>query len=294
MKFILFLEVERMDTNNNIFLNRVFTRNTFQKLIKNQTEETYTAAIRRYINDPKGKNNQQLISEIYQELNKNYRNEYFYKNTLLNKLLLGVHSPRTTTALTEVPINKSKADFILINGKAVVYEIKTELDNFERLTSQLKDYYKAFNYVSVVTSESQYSSVERRLLGMPVGIYILNQRNSLSPRKKPKQYNLDLDLNVIFKVLRKAEYESILMDYYGTLPNVSQFQYYRTCQQMFCKIGTMTAYNLFLKELKKRNHIELNLYATVPYELKFIMYFLNLKRKGYQDLKEFLESKFRG
>ena len=69
------------------------------------------------------KTNGECISEIYQYLKKEYQNEYFYKNTLLNKLLLGIHSPRTTTALTEVPVGNSKADFILLNGKAVVYEL---------------------------------------------------------------------------------------------------------------------------------------------------------------------------
>ena len=44
----------------------------------------------------------------------NYRNEYFIRILLLNKLLLGVHSVNTTTALTEVAIAKSKADFVLI------------------------------------------------------------------------------------------------------------------------------------------------------------------------------------
>ena len=64
-----------------------------------------------------------------------------------------MHSVNTTTALTEVAIAKSKADFVLINGKAVVYEIKTELDNLERLCSQIDDYYKAFDHVAVVTYE---------------------------------------------------------------------------------------------------------------------------------------------
>lgn len=73
-----------------------------------------------------------------------YRNEYYYKNTLLNKLLIGKHSVNTTSALTEVNINKSKADFVLINGKAVVYEIKTELDNLDRLECQIMDYYTRF------------------------------------------------------------------------------------------------------------------------------------------------------
>ena len=78
---------------------------------------------------------------------------------MLNKLLLGRHSINTTTALTQIPINKSKADFILINGKAVVYEIKTELDNFERLKNQINDYYKAFSHVCVVTCEEYYKKL---------------------------------------------------------------------------------------------------------------------------------------
>ena len=60
--------------------------------------------IRKYGKIADQKNNRELISEIYCELKNNYRNEYFYKNTLLNKLLLGVHSVNTTTALTEVAI----------------------------------------------------------------------------------------------------------------------------------------------------------------------------------------------
>ena len=70
--------------------------------------------------DPDGKTNGEIISRIYHYMGESYRNEYFYKNTLLNKLLLGVHKPTTTSALTEVPVGRSKADFILINGKAVV------------------------------------------------------------------------------------------------------------------------------------------------------------------------------
>ena len=134
---------------NSLLLNCVFTRNTFEVLLKGQRNDTYNAAIKRYTKSTKNKSNLQLIGEIYEHLDENYRNEYFYKNTLLNKLLLGKHSLRTTTALTEVPIAHSKADFVLVNGKAVVYEIKTELDNFDRLNTQIADYYKAFSYVSV-------------------------------------------------------------------------------------------------------------------------------------------------
>lgn len=283
-----------MNTSNYLLLNRVFTRNTFKELIEERTETTYVTAIKRYINDPEDKNNKELISEIYKRLKGNYRNEYFYKNTLLNKLLLGVHNPTTTTALTEVPVAKSKADFILINGKAVVYEIKTELDNFDRLQNQLEDYYKAFNYVSVVTSESNYETIQNKLSGTPVGINLLTRRNCLSTKKRPTENSSNLDLNIIFKIMRKPEYETILRTYYGELPTVSQFNYYTTCRQMYCQIDTKTAYNLFLQVLKSRNHIDIDLYSTVPYELKFLIYFSNLKNNDYKKLQDFLKSKFGG
>ena len=117
-------------TENNIILNRLFTQNTFFDMV-NANNDTYVAVVQRFVNEPENKDNRNLISEVYKFMSKSYRNEYFYQNTLLNKLLLGKHSINTTTALAQVPICKSKADFVLINGKAVVYEIKTELDTFD-------------------------------------------------------------------------------------------------------------------------------------------------------------------
>lgn len=192
-----------MDNTNSILLNRFFTRNTFKEAINGEENQTYIAAIRRYIVDSTGKTNEECISEIYQYLKNEYQNEYYYKNTLLNKLLLGVHSPHTTTALTEVPISNSKADFILINGKAVVYEIKTALDNFERLSGQIEDYYKAFSRVVVVTSEGNFDEVQRRLQNSPVGICLLTSKGTLSVRKEPIEYNDMLSKTVMFKILQK-------------------------------------------------------------------------------------------
>lgn len=167
-------------TENNLILNRLFTQNVFFDMIDTNDNTTYGAVIQRFVNDYENKDNGALISEVYRFMSKSYRNEYFYQNTLLNKLLLGKHSINTTTALTQIPISKSKADFILINGKAVVYEIKTELDTFERLDTQLRDYFKAFNHVCVVTSDSQYDRAASLLQNTPVGIYALTPQNTMS------------------------------------------------------------------------------------------------------------------
>ena len=275
-------------------LNRFFTQSIFNNLLENRLDPSYCSAVRKWIEEPELKNNQELISEIYRLMGRNYRNEYYYKNTILNKLLLGRHSLATTTALAEVPIAKSKADFILINGRAVVYEIKTELDSFERLESQIADYFKAFEYVCVVTCESYYHSIEKKLKGTPVGICLLTKKNTLSAKKEPTADRTKLDLTAMFKILRKKEYETIIKANYGELPQVTQFNYFSACHKLFVQMGTERAYEAFLIELKKRNKIGAVEYSTVPYELKYLTYFSGLRKQNYPKLSAFLNSKFGG
>lgn len=285
-----------METNKMSNLNRIFTRNMLRHFMDGKTDNVYATVVKRYICNPNQKKNRQLISEIYCELKNNYRNEYFYKNTLLNKLLLGVHSINTTTALTEVPIAKSKADFVLINGKAVVYEIKTELDNLERLSSQIDDYYKAFDHVAVVTFEKNLLQLQKVLdsIDKPVGIYVLRKNGKLGMIQKPQRYIEDLNKEIIFKLLRKNEYENIITHYYGYLPEVSQFKYYTACKQLFLEIPLEESYLYVLKILKKRMQLEKQEFVKVPYELKFLAYFMELKYDDYQKLETFLEQQYGG
>lgn len=255
----------------------------------------YFNTVKRYLNDERSKHNKTLISEVYSILIKNYRNEYFYKNTILNKLLLGKHSLKTTTALTEVPVNKSKADFVLINGKAVVYEIKTELDTFDRLNSQVNNYYKAFNNVCVVTCESNYEKIKNILKGTNIGICILTDKNTLSTRKEPVEDNTKLEYSSIFKIMRKKEFENILLNHYGELPITTQVNYYSECYNLFKSIEIDLVYKYFLKELKKRNKIEIEEYLhSVPYELKFLIYFSEFKKNDYWKLSSFLNKSYGG
>ncbi|WP_188066568.1 sce7726 family protein [Brevibacillus brevis] len=280
-----------MSSDTSILLNRVFTRNTLREIVEGNYSDTYATAIRRYVTDPSGKDNRQLISEIYSVLRKEYRNEYFYKNTILNKLLLGVHKPTTTTALTEVAIGKSKADFVLINGRAIVYEIKTELDNLDRLESQIANYFKAFTRVSILTSEDHVDALQKRLASSPVGICVLTKKSTIKERKQPQEYVDELNKDTMFRILRKHEYEGIIVKHFGALPDVSQFEYYRACKQLFFQIDTCVAYTDFVTILKKRGQIDVELYRQIPYELKFLVYFSGFKKDDYRRLHSFLQQK---
>lgn len=278
--------------NSNMILNRLFTQYNFDDSIQGQKNDVYISVIKRFVQDPLSKNNGEIISEIYSYMSKNYRNEYFYQNTLLNKLLLGRHSINTTTALTQIPINKSKADFILINGKAVVYEIKTELDNFERLKNQINDYYKAFSHVCVVTCEEYYKKLIKILKNTNVGICILTNKNTLRFEKEPVADFSNITHKHLFKVLHKKEFEDILLEIFKKLPQATPAFYYDECYNWFESIPIMDAYKETLIQLKKRNKITKEEFNRVPYELKSLMYFNSNYDNDYKKLELFLNKMY--
>ena len=283
-------------SSNNSILTRVFTQNMLKDLIEQQRDVTLISkVVKRYELSYNGESkNENVISEIYEYLGSSYRNEYFYKNTLLNKLLINAHRLKTTTALTEVPIAKSKADFIMINGKAVVYEIKTELDTFDRLESHITDYYKVFDHVCVVTSENQSEELLVRFKDSPVGIYVLSNKNTLRRLNEPETYRDKLQKDQIFKILNKPEYENIVKRIQRQLPNVTPVNYYSECKKIVCEMQLDELYNLFLKELKKRNRIDIIDFSSIPYSLRFLVYFSKFQKSQLEELNKYLNQPFKG
>lgn len=75
--------------DNSRAINRVFTRKVIYDLIQNGKSDVFDYVVRGYIDEPEGKSHGELVSEIYSHLGKQQRNEYYYMNTLLNKLLMG-------------------------------------------------------------------------------------------------------------------------------------------------------------------------------------------------------------
>lgn len=280
--------------DNNLILKRFFTKNLLHDLLSDEDSDMFDYVIRRYVKEPDGKDYGTLISEIYSFMGKNYRNEYIYKNTMLNKLLLKRHDFRKTSALTEVPIANSKADFVMINGNGVVYEIKTELDNLDRLDTQINDYFKAFTNVVIVTYEENIEKVEK-LVDVNVGLMVLTQRRALLTKREPSENYSKLDYDVIFRILRKKEFEDILLKHDYILPNVSQFEYYGKCLELLRNIDINLLQKEMLLQLKNRTKIEIEEYISiVPDELKFLVYFDGYKKRDYIKLKTALQKQFGG
>lgn len=285
--------MQKFDT---YMINKIFTVPYFDRMIsENSVPESFSKCVKRYIKTEEATIGE-AISEIYHFMDCEYRNEYFYKNTILNQLLIKKHDLYNTAALTELPIGDSKADFIMINGRGVVYEIKTDLDNLLRLENQIKDYYKVFSYVYVVVGNKQLSHVKEFLKDQKVGIYELTASGKLICRKKALCNKENLSYEAMFQVLRKAEFESILLKHFNKLPEVNSFQYYRECQKWLERVNIITLQKDVMKCLKARTLmlVENKLEEKVPYELRFYAYFSKKINSDYQEIDTFWNERMEG
>lgn len=210
-----------------------------------------------------------LFEFSHEIMSKKYPNEYIYKNAIANKILLGKHNLNTSFMLTEFRANSSKVDCVVINGTLTVYEIKTELDNFNRLEKQIEDYKKVFEKIYVITAEKHLDKVDF-LTKQGIGIMRLNKSGKISTIKEAESQFEYLNLGIIFDSLRQSEYTKIIQNIYGYTPNVPNTKIYLVCRELFCKIDKEIAYREVIKYLKQRgcNQSLKDFIKQVPKSLK--------------------------
>lgn len=231
-----------------------------------------------------------FLSKLYEQMVENYCNEYIYKNTILNELLLKSYSLETTTLLNEFRINKSIADLIFINGEVKLFEVKTDLDTLNRLDSQLEDYKKAVEKIYIVTNYKYINQIKERYSNTNFGIVELTTSLTLKEHQKAESDKTHFDHTVIMKLLRKQEYLNILEGKLNYVPNVPNTLLFKECLKKIRSINIDEFQSLAFKQLKQRklSEPELLLNAQTPKELRFICHSLNLNESQYYTLFELL------
>jgi len=106
------------------------------------------------------------------------RDAYVYRSAITHKVLMGKHSLNTACMLAEFRAGACKADLVILNGTATVYEIKSERDSLTRLANQVANYAKVFASVNVIASEPQIDAV---IATVPetVGVMSLSVRHTI-------------------------------------------------------------------------------------------------------------------
>lgn len=193
---------------------------------------------------------------LYQHLINSYRNEYVYKNAITQKLLLNRPSLKTSNIFSEFRVSSSKADIMIVNGTSNIHEIKTDLDNLDRLSKQLRDYQKFSEFVSVVTSSEQSQLIENTV-GLDIGILILSSGFRLTTVRDPVS-GIEMGKlahDTIFDSLRRNEYTSILENEYGLIPDFPNTMIHSECKKLFRNIDITKAHSAALDVLKKRTQL---------------------------------------
>ena len=268
-----------------VLYNRTFVRKIISNNYKNYLENILSRS--NYL--VKEVSLVHVLDSLYSEFKKNYKCEYVYKNTIVNKILLGRHSLNTSTLISESNVGKSKADIVIFNGTSTVYEIKTELDSLNRLEAQLEDYLKCFDKIYVITTLENIKKLENKLSGK-IGLIEYTKRGTLREHKKAESNKQNIDKKSLFSLFRKNEMLNIIKKIGFEIPDVHPRYLREECEKIFLKLSNEEAHNIAIEEIKKRKikNEQKEIIEMAPESLKFFFLAENLNKKQCKFLKELL------
>lgn len=236
----------------------------------------------------------EFYDAIFNRLIREYRHEYIYKNAIAEKILLGRHNLNTAFMLTEFRSDKCKADAVVLNGTSHVYEIKSEMDSFERIDRQLEAYRKMFDFITVITTERLYRTVAERV-PLEFGVMVLAegkyQFKLNECRREASSNKANVDAAIIFKSLLRQEYLKIIHDTLGEdLSHLPNTRVYREAQKLFAQLPPELAHDKMVEALKIRRQTRrlTDFIMDVPHSLKAASLSLRLTNEEQSRLTNLL------
>lgn len=246
-------------------------------LYKNSLNENFTAA--------------DVFQSSYTALSKEYRSEYFFKNTVAERLLLGRHSINTATVLPEFRVGRSKADCVILNGTSSCYEIKSDFDNLDRLPEQLNFYKKLFDKVFVVVGKAHLQKVID-YCQEDVGILELTTRRNLRIVRDAQAATNDIDISILMRSLRVHEYKEIASKFTTHSLDYSNTEIFKICETILTGAPSIEVRKAFNSTLKKSRKVEKNFILSLPRPLLMAGIGFKLRAEHRQSLIENLNTIF--
>ncbi len=178
------------------------------------------------------------------------RDEYVYRAALTHKILIGKHSLRTASMLNEFRAGSCKADLVILNGTATVYEIKSERDSLARLLNQVENYKRVFATVNVIVGESHVDSV-RLLVPDDVGIMCLSKRYNISVVQQAIDDPHRICPLTVLESLRSTEAVAILNALGVKVPDVPNTQRHGVLRELFTALKPAELHREMVSTLKR-------------------------------------------
>ncbi len=182
------------------------------------------------------------------------RDEYIYRAAISQKVLMGTHSLRTASMLNEFRAGKCKADLVILNGTATVYEIKSERDSLVRLATQVENYKRVFAKVNVIASEDHIEGV---LATVPddVGVMCLSKRYQIATVQDATDCPARICPVTVFESLRTAEATAILQAMCVAVPQVPNTQRHAVMRELFAALDPAELHMEMVRTLKRTRNL---------------------------------------
>lgn len=235
-----------MNTKNNVFFNICKQLYSNYNPLK-QTAELYTYLIESFHNysidtsSIKIENTRKILNE---NILKYYPNEIAVKSSFINNVLFKSNNHIT---IFELNSGTSRVDLCKINGKSVAYEIKTDLDNFNRLNKQISDYLKLFENVYVICSKNNINKITN-IIPKECGLYsyrITSSGRYIFKKEKEAVYSSYIDARSQLSLFTKQD----LSQYFGVYFPTDKSS---IISKLLCTYDKKTINNLFKKNFKSK------------------------------------------
>jgi hypothetical protein len=177
--------------------------NKFAILARTYNILLYSKKLKILVGDLLGAENAQSMTkyELHSAINKalidNYSGESSIKAFLVKEFLA-----KNVVASFEIRVKNSRVDFLTINGETTSFEIKSELDNLQKLSRQTENYSRVFEYNYIVIDRKHLARADT-IIPDNYGIWIYSNNKKQVFRKAKK--NLVLDSRMQLQLLTKKE-----------------------------------------------------------------------------------------
>lgn len=183
-----------------------------------------------------------------------HRDEYIYRAAISHKVLLGTHSLRTASMLNEFRAGSSKADLVILNGTATVYEIKSERDSLSRLANQVENYRRVFAKVNVIASEGHIQGV-LAMVPTDTGVMCLSKRYRITTVREALDCPARICPVTVFESLRAAEAIAILKAMGVAAPQVPNTQRHSVMRDLFGGLDPARLHLEMVRTLKRTRNL---------------------------------------
>jgi hypothetical protein len=211
---------------------------------------------------------ERVFESVFSQMWEAYRNEYVFKNRLIERVFLKKYSNSDATLLTELRVGRCVADAVLVNGLSTCFEIKTEYDSLSRLSEQVSSYRKLFDKIVIISSETHIQNLLEQLPS-DIGLNLLTKRGALVVVRKPEDLSSGrIDTSALASTLRLNELKALTKSLTTEKLPSSNIEIYNFCNDVLENSDPVKVRNGFRKILKTCRKQDTELLSSVPKSLK--------------------------